>query len=627
MLVTIVAGAETWLRKETSDGILRSQTLVQGWGFMKRKIAAIFAADIAGYSRLVAEDEEETLRRLASYRQVTDDFIAKCGGRIFNTAGDAVFAEFPSAVEAVRCAIDIQESLRTRNMAYPASRQMSFRIGITIGDVVERDGDLLGDGVNIAARLEGLAEVGGICVSRAVHEQVANKLSVQFADIGAQEVKNIPTPVHAFMVAMRREDGSYSTPQVKKPIKVLDRAAPDWMWPVVVTVVSLSAIGVGGFLYFTKLENMAAVQTPAVARSPVSPSPSSSPSPALAPTSSPSPSPTLVPPPVGESRPIATPTPTATPTATPSAVASAVPAPVPAAPALPPPFVPAPPPYSPPSIALREAFAAASVPFVTDRIRTTLEKEYASATGFKALSLNVGGYNAFVTGQASEEVAGSLAVEQCQKRADIAGSPRKCELYAVGDKVVYVHGRPPLPPSPWIKHDPTTERPFASKDMPLTRDQGKTRIENIYVPARKSKVLALGPGVGSYFMVVAAETVEEAARRGLESCGAISGVPCMIVALNDSFVVPVPTTMKVTGFFKATDSPLIAPEARGDAARRLADAASGWSAIAVGAARRPGLGLKEANEQAAANAALSDCAKRDSECHVIAIGPFTVEPN
>ena len=141
----------------------------------------------------------------------------RSGGRIFNTAGDAVLAEFPSAVEAVRCAIDIQESLRTRNMAYPPSRQMSFRIGITIGDVVERDGDLLGDGVNIAARLEGLAEVGGICISRAVHEQVANKLSVQFADIGAQEVKNIPTPVHAYMVAMRREDGTYATPQVKKP--------------------------------------------------------------------------------------------------------------------------------------------------------------------------------------------------------------------------------------------------------------------------------------------------------------------------------------------------------------------------------------------------------------------------
>src|SRR6195256_1514990 len=169
---------------------------------MKRKIAAILAADIAGYSKLVAEDEEETLRRLASYRSVIDDFIAKAGGRIFNTAGDAVLAEFPSAVEAVRCAIDIQESLRTRNLAYPQSRQMSFRTGITIGDVVERDGDLLGDGVNIAARLEGLAQVGGICVSRGVYEQVANKLSVKFDDIGEQQVKNIPTPIHAFMLQL-----------------------------------------------------------------------------------------------------------------------------------------------------------------------------------------------------------------------------------------------------------------------------------------------------------------------------------------------------------------------------------------------------------------------------------------
>src|ERR1700753_2928083 len=209
---------------------------------MKRKIAAIFAADIAGYSRLVAEDEEETLRRLASYRAVTDDFIAKGGAEIFTTAGAAVLAEFSSAVEAVRCAIDIQESLRTRNLAYPPSRHMSFRIGITIGDVVERDGDLLGDGVNIAARLEGLAEVGGICVSRAVHEQVANKLSVQFADIGAQEVKNITTPVHAYMVAMRREDGTFSTPQLKKPLEPRPTAGAHWMWPRAVAGGGLGAL-------------------------------------------------------------------------------------------------------------------------------------------------------------------------------------------------------------------------------------------------------------------------------------------------------------------------------------------------------------------------------------------------
>src|SRR5581483_9671357 len=297
---SLAADAGTQLRRSAVDGILGTANRGPGPAVMKRKIAAIFAADIAGYSRLVAEDEEETLRRLASYRAVTDDFIAKAGGRIFNTAGDAVLAEFPSAVEAVRCAIDIQESLRTRNMAYPPSRQMAFRIGITIGDVVERDGDLLGDGVNIAARLEGLAEVGGICVSRAVHEQVANKLSVQFADIGAQEVKNIPTPVHAYMVAMRREDGTYAMPQVKKPVaKAAPAGAPHWLWPVVVGVVAVVAICVAGFLYFSKLElaPAASKQTASVEKAVASSMPSapSSTPPRSADAASPSPAPTSPP--------------------------------------------------------------------------------------------------------------------------------------------------------------------------------------------------------------------------------------------------------------------------------------------------------------------------------------------
>src|ERR1700756_151783 len=212
---------------------------------MKRKIAAIFAADIAGYSRLVAKDEEETLRRLASYRQVTDDFIARYGGRIFNTAGDAVLAEFPSAVEAVRCAIDIQESVRTRNLAYPPSRHMKFRIGITVGDVVEREGDLLGDGVNIAARLEGLAEPGGICVSRTVYEQVANKLSVEFVDIGEQSVKNIPTPIHAYAVALGGEDPRLFKPP-QQPNKTKGSTA---FWPIAITAASVAVLAVTGLVY------------------------------------------------------------------------------------------------------------------------------------------------------------------------------------------------------------------------------------------------------------------------------------------------------------------------------------------------------------------------------------------
>jgi adenylate cyclase len=248
------------------------------------------------------------------------------------------------------------------------------------------------------------------------------------------------------------------------------------------------------------------------------------------------------------------------------------------------------------------------------------------AADFKAVSLNVGGFSAFVTGQVSEEAAKTAAVEQCQKRADAAQSPRKCELYAVGDTVVYAHGKPPLPPQPWIRHDPATEHPFAAKDTPLARDQAKTRFDTIYVPGRKSKTIALGPG-GAYFFLTGIDAVDEAVRRALESCGGIAGVACMIVALDDNFVVPIPTTLKVTGFFKVAGNGVISPEARDDVARQIADATSGWNAIAVGAAGRPGLGLKAATEQAAVNAALADCVKHDSDCHVIAIGPFSVGPN
>ena len=541
---------------------------------MKRKIAAIFAADIAGYSRLVAEDEEETLRRLASYRQVTDDFITRYGGRIFNTAGDAVLAEFPSAVEAVRCAIDIQESLRTRNLAYPPSRHMSFRIGITIGDVVERDGDLLGDGVNIAARLEGLAEVGGICVSRAVHEQVANKLSVQFADIGAQEVKNIPNPVHAFMVSMKREDGTYAPlSPPKKPVPQTS-TGPNWLWPAVVMVVCLAAIGVGGFLYFTKLE----IQENAKA--------------------------------------LITPGPVAAPT---------VPEPMPKAAAMP--KMPPMPAKQMPSPAMLpgEKFAAETIPFVPDKARQRLASDYAPAGGEKALALTISGVHAFAANQANEEAARNQALEQCQKFADAMQPQRKCEVYAVGDTVVYPHSRPPMPALPWLRRDPLVEKPFAAKDTPIVHDIGKARLEALYPQSSKSRSIAIGPA-GQFFYNVGIESDEESVRRNLETCGAAIGTACMIVALDDVFVVPVPTTLRAVGFFQAQKNAMIVPEMRDDVMRKLADS-SGWSAVAVGAAGRPGLGLKASAEQAAVAEAMTNCARRDSDCRVIAIGPFLVGPN
>lgn len=165
---------------------------------LQRRIATILATDVAGYSRMMAEDEEATLRTLKSFRTVIDALIARHDGRIFNTAGDSVLAEFDSAVEAVRCAISIQEEIRARNEQLEQARRMMFRIGINVGDVMVDSGNMYGDGVNVAARLEGIAQPGGICLSGSTVALVRNKLNYAFEDIGPQSVKNIPEPVPAF---------------------------------------------------------------------------------------------------------------------------------------------------------------------------------------------------------------------------------------------------------------------------------------------------------------------------------------------------------------------------------------------------------------------------------------------
>ena len=169
---------------------------------MERKLAAILAADVVGYSRLVGDDEEGTLRTLRACREVIDGLVARHHGRVFGSAGDSVIAEFASPVEAVRCAVEIQRDLETRDAGIPENQRMRFRIGVNLGDVVIDGDDLMGEGVNVAARLEGLAEPGTVNVSGSVHEQVKNKLDVGFDFLGPQALKNIAEPVPVFRVRM-----------------------------------------------------------------------------------------------------------------------------------------------------------------------------------------------------------------------------------------------------------------------------------------------------------------------------------------------------------------------------------------------------------------------------------------
>ncbi len=207
---------------------------------VKRKLDVILAADVEGYSRLMGVDEEATLKTLNAYREVIDGLIARHEGRICNTAGDSLIAEFASPVEAVRCAISIQEELRVRNAELPEDRQMRFRIGINLGDIIVDGDEIYGDGVNVAARLEAVAEPGGICVSASVFDQVKHKLSMGFEDIGPQEVKNIAEPVPAFRIVPGPVSGAAGARPAPKP-----SVAARWRVPAIAAGVIVAFVAGG----------------------------------------------------------------------------------------------------------------------------------------------------------------------------------------------------------------------------------------------------------------------------------------------------------------------------------------------------------------------------------------------
>ena len=168
---------------------------------IKRRLAAILAADIAGYSRLMGEDEAATVRDLKGHQAVVLPLVGRYGGRIIDTAGDGILAEFPSVINATECAVEIQTIMATRNEGVPESRRMRFRIGINLGDVIHDETRIYGDGINVAARLEGIAEPGGICISRQVFDQVSRALKADFQALGPRTLKNIAQPVDVFAIA------------------------------------------------------------------------------------------------------------------------------------------------------------------------------------------------------------------------------------------------------------------------------------------------------------------------------------------------------------------------------------------------------------------------------------------
>ena len=185
---------------------------------IRRRLSAILAADIAGYSRLMGQDEAGTVRDLKGHQAVILPLVGRHGGRIIDTAGDGILAEFPSVIGATECAVEIQHVMTVRNEEVPEHRRMRFRIGINLGDVIHDETRIYGDGINVAARLEGLAEPGGVLVSQAVHDQVRDRLDLAFQDLGEHELKNIARRVRVYRLQPPAESTAPPVPEAALPL-------------------------------------------------------------------------------------------------------------------------------------------------------------------------------------------------------------------------------------------------------------------------------------------------------------------------------------------------------------------------------------------------------------------------
>jgi TolB-like protein/class 3 adenylate cyclase len=203
----------------------------------KRKLTAILSADVKGYSRLMGEDEEATVRTITAHRKVITSVIQKYRGRVVDSPGDNILAEFVSVVDAVQSAVEIQEVVRAKNDELPEDRRMEFRIGINLGDVIQEGERIYGDGVNIAARVEGLAEPGGICISGSAYEQIENKLALGYDYIGEHTVKNIVKPIRVYKVP--------TGPETLQKVTEEKRLAPGWQRAALAVVIAILVVAGG----------------------------------------------------------------------------------------------------------------------------------------------------------------------------------------------------------------------------------------------------------------------------------------------------------------------------------------------------------------------------------------------
>jgi class 3 adenylate cyclase len=496
---------------------------------MRRKLAVILASDVAGYSRLVAADEDDTVRRFRQAASAFSERVQKHRGRVFNTAGDAILAEFASAVDATRCAIDIQGANDAQNVALDPTRKLLFRIGIAIGDVLVCDnGDLLGDGVNIAARLEGIAEPGGICVSDDVKIHVANKVSAGFVDLGEQTLKNIPRAIRAHRL------GASTGKTPPQPAKIFRGFADRLSVKGVIAMAALLVVS-GAVLV---VKNLSSVQ------------------------------PLTVSPPA---------------------------------------------PFSPPALAGADhPFDAASVPLVTDRIRSSLV-DYVRQPDFKAIAISRIGWG-ISSGLPDSIGAERDALDRCRKR-DPNGD---CRIYALGNKVIW-----PQPPAPLAAdfHPEPLNVPLLATDLAMVKGAPSAAGLDAFLNAKDHKALAVSDS-GFSSMPDRADRAE-AIRLAVERCSDFAKSPCLLISVDGLLSVRIPRSYGIVRPYT------LASEAEMSEAdkERIGRIYSGkdWRALAKGGSGRWYAVNAAESETGAADRVLQECREAETECQLHAIGNFHID--
>lgn len=551
-----------------------------------RRLTTIMDIDVVGFSTLSGHDEEHALALLGSRMATAQTVIRHHRGRVFKLTGDGLLAEFASPVEAVRAALEIQEAMRSANGSAGPEDQMVLRIGVNLGDVVESGDDLMGDAVNVAARLESIAPPGGICVSAAVHEQIEGKLMLRAQDMGEQRVKNIPRAIHAYRLTL---DGAQPLPPPTRPAPAARSGSRKIVLLLGVVGVLVAALAAGGFWLLHERSTApglearrAGEQRPPVHR----PERQSAAAPERA---------TATVPPANSPAPAAPSTATA---ATPGSAAPAAP----------------------------RHYVAADVPFVAAWRRGALE-HYALADGAKALAINVRGFLATATRRADAEIARRAALDECngivEREVPIVREFDRCMIYAVGNDVVWSYRQPPTPPPPYVPAPPSPPILLDPATVPLIGAPARRNLEERYLKSDRSRAYVMGRRHFEWWSI--GDSDEDAIHRNLQTCGQITGYPCVVYAVRERVMVRVPQRHRIVDIFAPEDFAKLDADQKASMERYLI--ADDWRAIALAANGRIGIVSGSGSEGAATGAALAACAKAGgTDCTVVAVGPFLVAP-